>query len=101
MQWLQLVFLGAGVFFVSTPFPLHVKNLETEGPGVVELVSFRQPFCKSCFQNENTRGIEKLAIFFSKPVIRPGDEMLAIAVLLVAFILELENSSIVWSWPAR
>lgn len=60
----------------------------------MEWVSFRQLFCKSCFQNENKRGIEELAIFFSKPVIHPGDEIsLAIAVLMV-FIKGLQNSSI-------
>lgn len=87
MQWLQLVFLGAASFLCDTSFQLHAKNLETEGPGVVELVSFRQLFRKNCFQNENKRGIEELAIFFSKPVIHPGDEMLAIAALVV-FIKE-------------
>lgn len=59
----------------------------------MELDSFWQLFCKSCSQTENKLGIEESAIFWRNSVIHPWDEMLDIAIFLVIFITELQNSS--------
>lgn len=55
----------------------------------MDLDSFWQLFCKSCFPNENEVGIEAVVIFFRNPVLCPQDEMLDVAVFLVIFSVGL------------
>lgn len=62
----------------------------------MELDPFWQLFCKDCLQNENKLAIVELVIFFRNSVIHPSAETLDIAVFLVIFIIELQDSSVVW-----
>lgn len=61
----------------------------------MELDPFWQLFCKDCLQNENKLAIVELVIFFRNSVIHPSAETLDIAVFLVIFIIELQDSPIV------